>query len=524
MSDIEESDLENVAFKKRKNGYTYYGKSDNTASCKLVLSIFLISITFLCIGSVAGYYYGFDQLQLLQGYNTPIANDPYIPNIPDINVDIDPFDIFMRGGIRYGGDYGYDTINNPVTVNRENLGLAHRRLVDAGPDDEEKQKKCANRRCCHPVNGDSPGDASKCKGKSLKACCALEAKDICDWNCAIDIPNVNKNHKVRGKRKRNKLCAGHDPQNGKFIGDKVNKDPPDTGKPKNKDDLKKRDGLLNIDKCGDVFSDDMDDETAEDEMKHDDDKKDEERPPADDGTGERRRMKVIGDDSREQMTQRGWPQDQLGLVTFSSGSSSYICSGTKVNYKHILTSGHCCHSGGSSGNWYGNWKWYPGATQKYEINGNGRSTRYATAFNGWVRDRNRDYDICWITLSQSYYGWFGFGYHTGINTQWSFDMWGYPGDKYAGPGIKWGDRDCHADYAITTNQLKYTCDTAGGQSGSGLYTTNGDGYNEYVYSWIVWCVHAFASISSNHNGCARITADKFQGMYDNMIGQGGWNP
>merc|ERR1719229_43850 len=122
------------------------------------------------------------------------------------------------------------------------------------------------------------------------------------------------------------------------------------------------------------------------------------------------------------MTQKTWPYDQTGIIIFSAGR----CSGTKVSARHIITSGHCCHSGGSGGNWFSNWVWYPGATRRgggySEIDVTGHAVYTATSMYGWVNDRNFDYDICWLTLQHPYYGWFGFGYHTGISTSWSFDM------------------------------------------------------------------------------------------------------
>ena len=237
MSDTEATDIENISFKKQKNGYTYYGNSLNntSSSFKLILVVFFISISFLLIGFGVGYYFGFDKLLLSSSSSPRPIPDEYIPNeyipdpyisddeennIGDIDVNIDPFKIFMHEGIRYGGDYGYDTINNPITYYAEEDIQDTRRLLEEGENNNNdnkrdllKKKQCKNRRCCHPVNGISATEGKQCYNLNLDECCELEAKDICDWNCQRDVENVRKDHIVAPGHKRNKLCYGHSEQN-----------------------------------------------------------------------------------------------------------------------------------------------------------------------------------------------------------------------------------------------------------------------------------------------------------------------
>ena len=259
---------------------------------------------------------------------------------------------------------------------------------------------------------------------------------------------------------------------------------------------------------------DGDEEESESEPNENDSDDGDDSDDSDDSDDvEQRRLVIIGRDDREVQRSRRYPQNNLGLITFDGGR---ICSGTKVSKKHILTAGHCCHSGGRSGSFFEGWKWYPGVLKKSEVKR--RKSRHvlrARAFNAWIRSRNRDYDICWLTLSRSYNGFLGYGWSNRINKKTSFDFWGYPGDKFRSARrsglIKWGCKNCKPNKAVLTNQLHYTCDTVGGQSGSGLYQKNNK----------VYCVHTFG-VRNSHNGCSRITKDKFTQMVNDMRAERGW--
>jgi len=513
MSEMEESDLEASALRpKGSKGYTYYATDGVAASSslKLLCSVFVGSFVFLATGLALGYYLGFEAntSSLWRPFGPDLAPDAPedapkdVPNdIPFRFVD-EHFARFKRGGVRYGADYGHNTINT-VRASR-----ASRALLSEADEDT----LCENRRCCHPTNGVSDEEGQQCYDLGQSDCCDLIAQDICDWNCDEDVPNVNQDHVVRDGRMRNKLCGGYSEGEGVFEDVVFDDDalPDDEGPPLSAFDLQERDGLVSEDECGDVFVDLIDEETAEYEMAHFGEIASEALAGQDpDG---RRRMVVIGDDSRESMGHSSWPQNQIGLILFSSGSSTHICSGTKVTQKHVVTAAHCCHSG-TGGDWYSNWRWYPGAVTMSDVSSsNEYSVSYVTAFNGWINSKSFDYDICWLHLSSTVAGYMGYGYNTGLSTSWTFDIWGYPGDKYGGSQIKWGHDDCNPNN-VYDNQFRYDCDTYGGMSGSGLWLDSNN---------IVYGIHSYGSSSGGYNGCCRITSDKFNTMVDHMQSTGGW--
>ena len=145
-------------------------------------------------------------------------------------------------------------------------------------------------------------------------------------------------------------------------------------------------------------------------------------------------------------------------------------------------------------------------------------------FNQWITDGDttNDYDICWLTLRNDYFGWMGFGYDDWINDHYLFNIWGYPTDKWTAAAgsstamIKWGHDDCTPTAGhlsgVHTNQLHYDCDTHGGMSGAGVWCSSNN---------MIYCVHSFGSDS--WNGCARITQNKFNSMYDYMMMYNGWH-
>ena len=82
-------------------------------------------------------------------------------------------------------------------------------------------------------------------------------------------------------------------------------------------------------------------------------------------------------------------------------------------------------------------------------------------FNGWHHSHDWNWDIAILTLhtSNSGFGWFGFGYNTGISSSWNFGVVGYPGDK---SGIM-QRQNMFMDYSISYNLLNTrTGDIVGG--------------------------------------------------------------
>jgi len=438
----------------------------------------------------------------------------------------DHFEVFKVNGVRYGADYGHNGTNSSLK-------------------ETDHDQWCTDRRCCHPTNGVSDEVGQQCWDLTQSECCDLIAQDICDWNCDDDMPNDREDHVVRDGRKRNKLCGGHSAGQGEFSEEIVLDEDSlfsDQGPPRSALDLQKRDGLSSEDECGDVFLSLLDDETAEFEMEHFGEIASEELA-ADDVEGSRRLQVIYGvidSDSREAMESKLWPQDQIGLIKFESYNrdnkqyKTHICSGTKVTQKHILTAAHCCHSGvpsvrdqflGRSGDWYSNFRWYPGAVSMSDVSSsNEHYIAKKTVFTAWIDYSNHDYDICWLHLSHSIHGHMGFGWSNEISTSWAFNVWGYPGDKWNKAyqsnqaQIKWGHDDC-TQYAVLPNRMFSECDAGKAMSGAGLWLQS----NNIVYCVLSSYRWGYRCLSvSQCNVCARITPDKFNTMYDNMARAGGW--
>lgn len=101
----------------------------------------------------------------------------------------------------------------------------------------------------------------------------------------------------------------------------------------------------------------------------------------------------------------------------------------------------------------------------------------------------------------------------------SDSIWDWIADYFNGEicPIKWGHHDCSPNLGVWDEQLWYDCDQVGGMSGAGLWAGN-----------IVYCVNAYEYLVGEdriptRNGCARITSDKFNTMYDHMLAVGGWS-
>lgn len=149
---------------------------------------------------------------------------------------------------------------------------------------------------------------------------------------------------------------------------------------------------------------------------------------------------------------------------------SVIYIGTLIGPRHVLTAGHCVHSGGSSGHWFNNLNFT--ITYRPGVNGqNYTNTIYAwesvSSVLGWTRDGDLDYDYALITLADTnmHTPWMAFGWHSGIHDGWSLNVNGYPGDK---PSYSmWHTFDRVTD--TTERRLSINVDVVSGNSGSAAY-------------------------------------------------------
>jgi glutamyl endopeptidase len=213
---------------------------------------------------------------------------------------------------------------------------------------------------------------------------------------------------------------------------------------------------------------------------------------------------VIGADDRVRIsptTSFPWRAMTKLRMTFPSGRQ-FICSGALVAAKYTLTAGHCVYSH-DEGGWATSIEVIPGLDGTYKPYGSAFATRLRS-YIGWTRDRDSNYDMGLITLDRTIgnsTGWFGYASYASVDGL-TANLGGYPGDRDSGLRLYY---HYGAINSSTTNRVSYTIDTAGGQSGSGVYRINSG--SRYIFA-----VHTNGGTSSNSG--TRITSGRFSDLQD----------
>lgn len=122
------------------------------------------------------------------------------------------------------------------------------------------------------------------------------------------------------------------------------------------------------------------------------------------------------------------PWRTIGKVFFSDGVYNYVCSGSSIGGRAVLTAGHCVSNGG--GTWYSNWRFVPRYLAGSAPDGVW-SAAFLSAFGAWHTTGNLCRDVGFaitnnqagLKLSQKV-GALGFAWNY---SQWqNFNMFGYP--------------------------------------------------------------------------------------------------
>ncbi|MES1023146.1 trypsin-like serine protease [Gloeocapsa sp. BRSZ] len=210
---------------------------------------------------------------------------------------------------------------------------------------------------------------------------------------------------------------------------------------------------------------------------------------------------VIGSDDRVLITNTTaypWRTITKLFMTFPSGKK-FVCSGTLIAAKYVLTAGHCIHNS-SEGGWANKVEVVPGLSGTYKPYGSAFAA-YMRSYTAWTSSQNPNYDFALITLNKNIgntTGWLGYAYYPSINGI-TANLAGYPGDRNSGLGLYYHYGPVMSS---TSQRLFYSIDTAGGQSGSGVYRRiNSDRY--------VFAVHTNGSGGTLYNSGARIDSQKF---------------
>jgi glutamyl endopeptidase len=211
---------------------------------------------------------------------------------------------------------------------------------------------------------------------------------------------------------------------------------------------------------------------------------------------------VIGTDNRYQITATtSFPYRAIAQISFTSGGSTYGCTGWLINANTVATAGHCVYDNGA---WSTNVVVYPGRNGSSMPYGScGYSRLYSVT--GWTSSRNPEYDYGVIKLNCSIgntTGWFGYRWQSASLTGQPTYLAGYPCDKpYP---TMWRHDD--SVRVTETRRIYYANDTYGCQSGAPVWN------NEASCSTCGIAIHAYGVGSNGYNGGTRIT----QEVYNNL--------
>jgi glutamyl endopeptidase len=202
---------------------------------------------------------------------------------------------------------------------------------------------------------------------------------------------------------------------------------------------------------------------------------------------------VHGPDDRVQIsTTNVYPwRAHCSLAMTAADGSRWIGSGTFIGPRTVLTAGHCVFVKGSGvagrDGWMRAIQVMPGRNGASLPYGSKTSSTFRSV-TGWTVSGNQEYDYGVIILPTSFdVGWFGFASFSDADVLAMIgNIAGYPGDKPA--GTMWFDARRIA--SISPRKVYYDIDSAGGQSGSGVYRfLNNERH--------VFAVHAYGGATTN---------------------------
>jgi V8-like Glu-specific endopeptidase len=214
--------------------------------------------------------------------------------------------------------------------------------------------------------------------------------------------------------------------------------------------------------------------------------------------------KVFGSDGRVKInpaTAYPWSTQTKLYMRFSSGW--YIGSGTLISSNELITAGHCIHDK-NDGGWASQVIVVPGKAGASEPFGRYNASRLMS-WTSWTNNKDSDHDMGVVRLGThigNTTGWLGLGAYSNLSGT-TVNIAGYPGDRDGGNFLYYMSGSINDQ---TGNRYYYRIDTAGGQSGSGVYRlVNGNRYVVAAHSgWnYVWW------LLGDYNRGTRVTSGKF---------------
>jgi V8-like Glu-specific endopeptidase len=222
---------------------------------------------------------------------------------------------------------------------------------------------------------------------------------------------------------------------------------------------------------------------------------------------------VIGTDGRRRVENAGlFPWRTIAKLRMRFNGQDYIGSGILIANKYVLTAGHNVYDR-TLGGYADRIEVIPGMTGTFAPYGKAIAKRMRT-FSGWTNNESSAWDMALITLDREIgksTGYLGYANYDNAQLNRAYvTIAGYPFDRDNGTRMWFMSGLLLRRYP---HELNYSIDTAGGQSGSGIWrVVNGKRY--------VIGVHAYG-VSANppYNGGTRIEATKFNAI-KNWIASG----